>query len=52
MVLNFDNIARYSVTTEYGSAFRSQSSIFGTQNNVERNFDRVRYLVPTDYGAE
>ena len=29
MVLNFDLRARYSVSTEYGAEFRSQSSIFG-----------------------
>ena len=53
MVLYFVLRARYSVSPEYGAEFRTQSSIFDTQTNVELNFDfRARYSVPTEYCTE
>ena len=38
VVLNFDLSARYYISAEYGAQFGSQSSIFGSQTNVELSF--------------
>ena len=44
--------AQNLVTTEYGDEFWPQSSIFGTQTNVELNFDlRARYSVSIKHSA-